>query len=144
MTGGGQHYRGAWFTVEFPDGFTIVPGLSSTTGDGHDSVRFRDATGGVEFYVFSLQAGGTAADLANDLSNDELVSRREKASDTRTVCWSTFRAKDGSYQRSVEEMRTADGLQDRVFAITYRTAADLQASRSAYLTFKQSLKQFQD
>ena len=55
-----QDYQGAWFTISYPDGFTAVPGLPSSTADGHDSARFRDPSGRVEFYVYSPQAGGTA------------------------------------------------------------------------------------
>ena len=61
-----------------------------------------------------------------------------------TVRWITYAAKDGSYQRSVEETRSADGLQNRVFGIKYRTPADLAEFRDAYKAFKESLKQYQD
>lgn len=139
-----QQYQGAWFTIEVPDNFTAMPGLPSTTGDGFDSARFSDPAKRVEFYVYSPQAGGAASDLVSDPSREDLIARQDSASGERTVRWSTYRAKDRSYLRSVEEMRTADGLQDRVYAITYRNTADLQAFRQQYLRFKESLKQLQD
>lgn len=139
-----QAYQGAWFTISYPDGFTAVPGLASATNDGHDSARFREASGRVEFYVYSPQAGGVAADIAPDPAKETQVAVEEKRGAQATVRWMTFAAKDGSYMRSVEETKSADGLRDRVFAITYRTQADLAAFRDAYRSFKESLQQYQD
>ena len=34
-----QDYHGAWFTISYPDGFTAIAGLPSTTAEGHDSAR---------------------------------------------------------------------------------------------------------
>lgn len=139
-----QTYQGAWFTIAYPDGFAAIPGLASTTSDGHDSARFREPSGRVEFYVYSPQAGGVASDIAANPATETEVATDEKRGAAGTVRWTTFAAKDGSYMRSVEETKSADGLQDKVFAITYRTPADLAAFRDAYLTFKESLQQYQD
>ena len=139
-----QDYQGAWFTISYPDGFTAIAGLQSTTADGHDSARFRDPSGRVEFYVYSPQAGGLGADIASDPAREDQIAVEERSGATGTVRWTTYAAKDGSYLRSVEETRSADGLQNKVFAITYRTQADLQAFRDAYKAFKELLKQYQD
>ena len=139
-----QDYQGAWFTISYPDGFTAVPGLPSPTADGYDSARFRDPSGRVEFYVYSPQAGGTAADIVFDPASESRIAVEGDTGAAGSVRWTTYAAKDGSYQRSVEETRSADGLQNRVFAIRYRTPADLAAFRDEYKAFKESLKQYQD
>jgi hypothetical protein len=139
-----EDYRGAWFTISYPDGFTAIAGLPSTTADGHDSARFRDPAGRVEFYVYSPQAGGVAADIAPDPARETEVAVANSEGAAGSVRWTTYAAMDGSYQRSVEETRSADGLQNRVFAIKYRTAADLAEFRDEYEAFKESLKQYQD
>lgn len=139
-----QDYQGAWFTISYPDGFTASAGLPSTTADGHDSARFRDPSGRVEFYVYSPQAGGIAADIVSDPATETQVAVADQKGAAGTVRWITYAAKDGSYQRSVEETRSADGMQNRVFGIKYRTAADLSEFREAYKAFKESLKQYQD
>jgi hypothetical protein len=139
-----QDYQGAWFTIAYPDGFTAIPGLPSTTADGHDSARFREPSGRVEFYVYSPQAGGVASDIAANPASEDQIAVEERTGATGTVRWTTYAAKDGSYLRSVEETRSADRLQNKVFAITYRTQADLAAFRDAYKAFKESLQQYQD
>ena len=139
-----QDFQGAWFTISYPDGFAAIPGLPSTTSDGHDSARFRDPSGRVEFYVYSPQAGGVAADIAFDPATESEIAAAGDTGASGSVRWTTYAAKDGSYQRSVEETRSADGLQNRVFAIKYRTAADLAEFRDEYKAFKDSLKQYQD
>ncbi|MBZ9655182.1 hypothetical protein [Phyllobacterium lublinensis] len=139
-----QDYHGAWFTIAYPDGFTAIEGIPSTTADGHDSARFRDPSGRVEFYVYSPQAGGIATDIVPDPSVETQVAVADQKGATGTVRWTTYAAKDGSYQRSVEETRSADGTQNRVFGIKYRTSADLADFRDAYRAFKESLKQYQD
>lgn len=139
-----QSFKGAWFSISYPDSFVAVPGVASTTGDGVDSARFRGPQGRVEFYVYSPQAGGSAQDLAADIRTEQQIETRQSESAARTAHWTSYAARDGSYLRSVEEVRTKDGLQARVFSIRYRSAADLAAFRDDYARFKASLQQYQD
>ncbi|CAH2402747.1 hypothetical protein [Mesorhizobium escarrei] len=96
--------------ISYPDGFTAIAGVPSTTTDGHDGARFRDLSGSVEFYVYSPQAGGIAADTVSDPAKETPAAVADRKGATGTVRRITYVAKDGSYQRSVEETRSADGL----------------------------------
>ena len=73
-----QDYQGAWFTISYPDGFNAIAGLPSTTADGPDSARFHDPAGRVEFYVYSPQAGGVAADIVADPATENQIAIEDK------------------------------------------------------------------
>jgi hypothetical protein len=57
-------YKGAWFDIMYPAGFTVRPSIkSSTSAEGYDSVFFASPDGKVEFYISSPQwrgSGGAA------------------------------------------------------------------------------------
>lgn len=139
-----QVFEGAWFRISYPDGFVVSGSLPSTTNDGFDSAFFRDPERRIEFYVFSPQAGGTATDIAPDVAREKLVATEESRSEDRTFRWTTYATKDGTHFRSIEEMRTTDRLQVRVFAIKYRSTDELAAFRKDYMDFKQSFQAFAD
>jgi len=139
-----QVFEGAWFRISYPDGFVASGSLPSTTNDGFDSAFFRDPVGRIEFYVYSPQAGGTATDIAPDAARETLVATEGSRSADRTFRWTTYATNDGTHFRSIEEMRTTDRLQVRVFAIRYRSTDDLAAFRKDYMDFKQSFQAFAD
>jgi hypothetical protein len=139
-----QTFEGAWFRIAYPDGFVASGSLPGATADGYDSAFFREPSGRVEFYVYSPQWGGEARDAALDPLRERLVAANESRSATRIVRWSTYRAADGSYARSLEDSRSLDNTEVRVFAIKYRTQADLDEYRDEYQAFKNSLEAYAD
>jgi hypothetical protein len=137
-------FKGAWFSVAYPADFIAEGSMRSATADGFDSAYFRDRKGRVEFYVFSPQAGGEPTDLENALTNQKLIKDSVTESAGRSVRSATYAAPGKAIFRSIEEVRTKDLLQIRVFAIKYRTAADLTANLAAYQRFKKSFEAFAD
>ena len=149
-------YKGAWFSIEYPRGWTVTPlAWSKTSEMGSDSARFTSRSGDAEFYVFSPQWNGDPKEVAQDPAREVLVSHHlESASRSKlssggyvynpVANWYTVRAKDHSYLRSWVDVEDK-GLNVRhVFGIKYRSPQTYQKYRVQYAHFCQSLKQFSD
>lgn len=142
--GGGTVFTGAWFSVEIPEGFTVRPGLPSTSStEGVESARFLSPDSSVEFYVFAPQWTGEATDIAIDPSTEREVRRTVRGSEEgrKEMAW-TIVAKDGSSQRSYQEIRENGGMRIIGLRTTSKSASDRY--RQHYLAFKSSLRQFAD
>lgn len=136
-------FKGAWFSVVIPRGFTVLPGQPSESGPGVESARFRSPDGSVEFYVFAPQWTGVARDIALDPRTEREISRTVRGKDEgkKVIAW-TIAAKDGSYQRSYQEIREHDGMS--IIGLRYANKAAYDRHRPAYLAFKKSLQQYAD
>lgn len=137
-------YKGAWFSISYPPGFTVRPAQrSATSAGGYDSAFFRSPDGRVEFYIFSPQWSGEPREIELNPAIEVLVEEKRQEGKGKQVRWVTVRAKDRSYHRSwVDEIT---GLNTRtVFGISYRDQKSYQDYRQDYLRFKKSLRQFAD
>jgi len=137
-------FRGAWFDVRYPAGFTPRPSLKSSTAEGYDSAEFFSADGTVSFYVFAPQWGGTAVDIALDPEHEQLVSEQQRQVGDRQLRWFTIEARDGSYLRSYQETVARQGSVTTVVGIKYRSEADRLRYQKAYERFRNSLKLYAD
>jgi hypothetical protein len=141
-----KSYTGAWFKISYPPGFKVCPSLKSLTTDGYDSAFFKSPDGKVEFYIFSPQWNGEPNDIALNSKTEKIITTKtsevDNDMDHRKVIWTTIKAKDGSYQRSLED--TADETARWVFGIKYVDAKALKSYADMYRKFKKSLVQYAD
>lgn len=141
-----KSYTGAWFKISYPPGFRVRPSLKSLTTDGYDSAFFKSPDGKVEFYIFSPQWNGEPKDIVLLPKTERIISTKTRIVDNeishRTVIWTTIKAKNGSYQRSLED--TVDETARWVFGIKYTDANALKRYANMYRKFKESLVQYAD
>lgn len=137
-------YKGAWFSISYPPGFTVRPGQKSATSvQGYDSVFFRSPDGQVEFYVFSPQWLGDLRGIEVDPATEILVEEKKEQGKGKHIRWFTIRAKDRSYAKSFVDEVTGNNTRT-VFGIIYRDQHAYQRHRQDYLRFKKSLRQYAD
>jgi len=140
-----QKFKGAYFEIQYPQGFKPRNSLKSNTFDGqYDSAFFTSADGSVEFYIFSPLWNGKPDDIEANVGTEEIVSEAHEKNgpvNTRRV---TLKAKDGSYLRSFEDTENTETNTRKVFGIKFRDRTAYEKYRQHYLTFKKSLRQFSD
>ena len=143
-------YKGAWFEIKYPSGFTVKPGQKSATSTkGYDSVSFASPDNNVVFYVFSPQWQGKAreTDVEIDPSREALIERnvtkeKDQVGNFKTIKTVTVKAKDNSYVRAIRD-ETTDTTR-LVFGIKYKNKEFYNKYYNDYLFFKKSLSQFAD
>ncbi|MDD4995560.1 MAG: hypothetical protein PHW53_03805 [Patescibacteria group bacterium] len=149
-------YRGTWFDIEYPNGFTPSPTTPTEIREGAtyvqtDEARFVSPDGTIEFFVFSPLWGGDPADYLTIGPAEELVDEETQESgagvDSKITRWVTVRATDGSYYRSFVSIKSQVGTGSdlhHVFGIKYRDNETYELYRDAYVDFKNSLNQYSD
>ena len=144
-TGKGWHvFKGAWFEIKYPPGFTVKPGQkSATSAQGYDSVFFLSPDQTVEFYVFSPQWNGTPK-IDLDPATEVIVSKDVKTKNNITITQVTVKEKHGAYLRSWLDREDKLSNTRLVFGIKYQDQASYKKYRPDYLIFKNSLRQFAD
>lgn len=143
-------FNGSWFSVAYPDDFTVTPTEPEAEFNDYqyvetDEARFLSADGRVEFFIYSPQWSGDPENYLKLADNEELVSDREDAEEvmpSNIHRWVTIRAKNGSYERSYYSKKTEST--HLVFGIKYTDQATYEAYKNAYVAFKKSLVQFAD
>lgn len=138
-------YKGAWFDIMYPSGFTVRPSIkSSTSAEGYDSAFFVSPDGKVEFYISSPQWRGSNDDIAIDEKTEKKVEEEVQKNKGRKVTFYTISAKNGSYTRTYQHTTENDGTVEWVIGIKYAGQKDYDRYKNAYLKFKGSLKQYAD
>jgi hypothetical protein len=138
-------YKGAWFDIRYPPGFQPKPSKrSSSSATGYDSVFFLSPDRVVEFYVFSPQWSGSPTDIAVNPKTEILDSQSVEKGKEITRREGTVRARNGSYIRSFVIIENHLTNTCHAFGIKYRDRKTYERYRSAYLKFKQSLRQYAD
>ncbi len=135
-------YHGAWFEIQYPGDFIVLPSIKSN-GEKKlfDSVFFQSPDGAVEFYVYSPQWGGRPKDIEINKAKEFYVAREEKTNGGVTNRWFTIAAKDASYLRSYINVCNTDLNTRRVFGIKYRDQQIYEKYKDRYIRFKSSLIQ---
>ena len=138
-------YKGAWFEVSVPKGFTAKPSQKSEGVPGkYDSVYLISPDKKVKFYIFSPQWSGEASDIAinSDTETEQDVKTDKKKNITQK--WYTYTNKKTGAARSYHETVNEDGPTKHIFGFEYADSASQKKYKDAYLKFKKSLKQFAD
>ncbi|MBP9732318.1 MAG: hypothetical protein KBD29_02575 [Candidatus Magasanikbacteria bacterium] len=148
-------YRGYYFDIEYPSDFVPSPLSPTTMYEGveykqTDEALFLSPDESVEFFVFSPLWAGEPTYL-KILATEEIVDEKIEESDSnygkRMVRWVTVRAKDSSYYRSFISIkeRGDDGSEvHHVFGIRYKDSQSYERYKEAYVSFKESLRQYAD
>jgi hypothetical protein len=143
-------YKGAWFEIKYPPGFTVRPGQkSATSAEGYDSAYFVSPDHNVAFYVFSPQWKGEVRkeDIEINPNREELIEQqvakeKDQTGNSKTVRILLVKAKDNSYVRAIRD-ETTDSTR-LIFGIKYKNKEFYQKYYQDYLFFKKSLSQFAD
>lgn len=138
-------YRGAWFSVSYPPGWSVRPSLKSYSDkDGYDSAFFRSPDKKMEFYVFSPQWSGDPADIKLKPRTEKQVSRKLQVKGTSTATFVTIQAKNNSYTRSYVDRQDPTNNTRLVLGVKYKNMAAYKKYKAAYAKFKGSLEQYAD
>lgn len=141
-------YKGAWFEIKYPSGFTVKPARKSTTNVvGYDSVYFISPNNNVEFYVFSPQWKGEAKEIEINPNIEKLIDQnttkeRNEFGQSKTIRVFAAKAKDNSYFRAVRDETTDDTR--LIFGIKYKNKEMYNKYYNDYILFKKSLIQIAD
>ncbi|MBD0371521.1 MAG: hypothetical protein ICV60_11835 [Pyrinomonadaceae bacterium] len=135
-------FKGAYFDIKYPAGFRPRPSLRSDQNP--DSAFFTAPDGSVEFYVYSPIWNGEPTDIEINEATEQYVSQDTQTNAGIKIRRVTIRAKDGSYQRSIEDTENTNTNNRTVFGIKYRNQTVYNKYRQTYLAFKKSLKQYAD
>jgi len=141
-------YKGAWFEIKYPSGFTVKPsGKSTTNVEGYDSVYFISPNNNVEFYVFSPQWKGEAKEIEINPNIEKLIDQstikeKNKFGQSKTIRMFIAKAIDDSYLRAVRD-ETTDSTR-LIFGIKYKNKEMYKKYYNEYIFFKKSLTQFAD
>lgn len=154
-------YKGAWFDIEYLQNFTAKPTTPTKVYNGitrvlTDEANFIALDGTVEFFVYSPLWSGNPEAYLTIAPTEEIVSEKTdeiKESDRQgqfggeIVHWITVKAKDGSYYRSFVSIKKQVGTGSdlhHVFGIKYQDSVAYEKYRTAYIAFKESLRQYAD
>lgn len=137
-------FRGAWFSISYPPGFIVHPSIKSSTtgGKGFDSAFFTSHDNKIGFYVYSPQWSGEPTDVALKPDTEKLISTKTVKAKDKTTTWTTISAKNGSYTRSLLDIK--DSSTRKVFGIKYTDTKTLAKYKKSYQKFKESLVQYAD
>jgi len=138
-------FRGAWFEIKYPPGFTARPSMKSpTASEGYDSAFFTSGDGAVEFYVYSPQWNGSPRDVSPDAAAEKIVSAKTAESGGRKTVMTAVKAADGSHIRYINDTEDAVSNTRLVFGLKCRDDAACGRFRREYALFRKSLVRFGD
>ncbi len=138
-------YKGAWFEIRYPSNFSVQPSMKSESIEGKfESAFFVSPDKTVRFYIFSPQWAGDNADIAVKPSDKPAVTERTETANGTTKRYFTISTKADGMTRSYVETTNADATVRWVIGIEYAGKEAYEKNKSAYLKFKQSLRQFAD
>lgn len=151
-TKGTRLYRGSYFDIEYPKEFSAAS--LSSEGPGYvekNEARFTSPDGSVEFFIFSPSWGGDPTNYLIIAPTEQIVDDTSSESGSgynrKIIRWVTVESKDGSYYRSFvsikEQVGTGSDLH-HVFGIKYINNDAYDRYRNAYISFKESLRQYAD
>jgi len=142
---GNKTFRGAWFEVWIPSGFTVIPSIKSSDDVQRvDSAFFRSPDKLAEFYIFSPMWNGTPRDIALNAATEKISFSETRRTGNNTITFYTIQAKNNTYSRSYQDTFSELDNTRRVVGIKYSGKAAYDRYRKLYLTFKKSLRQFAD
>lgn len=149
---GTRIYRGSWFDIEYPKEFSAASlSLKESGYVEQNEASFTSPDGSVEFFIFSPMWSGDPANYLIITPNERVISDTSSESGSgyarKIIRWVTIESNDGSYYRSFvsikEQVGTGSDLH-HVFGIKYINNDAYNRYRDAYISFKESLRQYAD
>ncbi len=135
-------YQGSSYNIEYPQSFTTLPSMKSSGANGYDSSFFKSPDGRVFFYICSAQWIADCSDIKINKSTEVLASERRPKTMGKLTRLYTIRAKDNSYLRSYQEVKSVSGYTRWVVGLKYQDEEALEQYRPEYLRFKESFRPF--
>ena len=159
-----KKYEGAWFSIDYPANFTVLPYEKSTTDSNkYDSVKFQSPGKEVEFQVFSPQWSRATGllnintekeiEVKSETKNEDYIvfDRKKQKKDTQDTfknaikhTWLTIESKKGEYVRYVYSWKNSVTNSNKVFSLQCINEAQCQKYMEKYKYFKKSLVQYAD
>ena len=141
-----NEFRGANFSVQYPDDFLVAGSLPATNGyeeEGvlpleFDSATFTSPYEEVQFYVFCPEKKREATDIkiTRDEKESARVSKR-RGKNTIVTHW-TIGAKHGGYARSYQSFYNTQTGVYWIIGIKYNNTKAYNKYKKEYLAFKKS------
>lgn len=150
---GWKTYDGPWFSVFYPSKWKATPGKTPAGAGGgkSDAAFFTSPDGSVQFALYSPMWNGNPTDLNIDAKREKQVSRlvtksqsKDKLKLEMQARWTTFRALNGSYTRSIVDVENKTLNVRHVFGFRYKNAATYRKFLPQFQKFKASLEQYSD
>ncbi len=139
-----RRYQGAWFNIDYPDGFIAKPSLAAEQEGSFDSVFFSAREDGVSFYVLSPQWRRAAPEIVFKPAQEILLDFTEQTDEGLIKRSTLIRARDGSYERLIESFVSPDQTVGWTFQFIYSSQRMKAQYAPLYNRFKASLEQFAD
>ena len=138
-----KNFRGAYFSISYPENFKVRPSLTFEVKGGYRSAFFKSPDGYVEFYVFGTWHSNENNEI--DLKPDiEFLQQSEikRPNENTEVKYYTYMAKDSSYKRSyMDKMEYGERT---ILGIKYKNKDAYEYYKDSYLKFKKSLEEYAD
>ncbi len=139
-----RRYQGAWFSIDYPDGFIAKPSLAAELEGSFDSVFFSAREDGVSFYVLSPQWRRAAPEIVFKPAQEIQLDFTEQTDEGLIKRSTLIRARDGLYERLIESFVSPDQTVGWTFQFIYSSQRMKTKYAPLYNRFKASLEQFAD
>lgn len=136
----GTLYEGAWFSAQIPTDMEVQPSLTSSSGEGADSIWVRSEDGQTEFYLYSPQWSGTPYDIFVGAQDRNELTRQDTQTDSFVELELTYESSVGRF----EIAQSSDPVSHKT--VGYRTTNGELSPESSqkYDCFKISITQYAD
>lgn len=135
-------FKGGFFEVGIPSGFSPMPSLGREKKEGPDSVIFLSSDRKVSFYIFAPQHYYEPEDIL--LQADETVIDEKKENKGGTVHrWFTFKSSAG-VTRSYHEIRDFDRNRILITGFKFSNYKKYERYKKKYFLFKKSVRHFDE
>ncbi|MCU0427264.1 MAG: hypothetical protein MUF71_16745 [Candidatus Kapabacteria bacterium] len=138
-----EAYRGKWYGLYFPLGWTVSPSLRGNDG-ADDSVFFTAPDSSAEFYVYCPRYSGKPTDIELKRSTEEQLGQTIEEKDGVRIRTVRIKAKDESYMRAFEDTVAFMVGRRLVFGFKFRDEAARVKYNPVYVYFKSSFRKFTD
>ena len=142
LAAGWPKFKGQWFDVKYPPGFTVV-GRDKNSSGKYDGVSFISPDKTVEFYVYSPRFHGDSWWQIRR-SGETLGGQSTESGGKYTIKYGTFTGPKKKYSRSYAAYTNKSDDSQHVFGFRYNSQAAYNKYRPQYMTFKASLVQYAD
>lgn len=105
-----------------------------------ESAFFTSPDKTVEFYVFGPRWDGEPKDIALDAKSELIVSRKTAKQKSGFTRWTTIRAKDGSYTRSIAAKLNKRGGTYLALQFKYANHQSYARHKAEYARFRASVR----
>lgn len=127
-------FQGNYFYLEYPTVFIAQPSLKAESGEGYDSVFFKHRESDVSFYLCAPAWERECSDFSIDPEKEDvLVKDPPINTGLFTLTRINVAAKDGSYERLIEQRLLEEDNQMIISGARYDNLESFEAVRPYYI-----------